>query len=245
MLGAAGSWRASAALAERLLSYSHPVDTLLRLRWLHVVALLKLREYARADREMSLLGDLRGAGYTYERYPGVYPGKTGSMVPFSLLLLQATLPSYSGNHEQALAQLYALLATVEEASMREQRSVILAIVNVYCALHDYLNAIAHLERLIASIPANVNDASEDAMAVDGDGASEGARLAELLSLLGRLQLQQGNLAAAEDACAVPPATARSPAAGSMLPTKCSLTKGSLTKCSLPRVAPTRPERTML
>ena len=44
MLSADGAWRAVASLAERLLSSSHPVDELLRIRWYRIVALLKTRE---------------------------------------------------------------------------------------------------------------------------------------------------------------------------------------------------------
>jgi len=181
---------------------------LLRLRWSYIVALLKLREVARAEREMTLLGDLRSAGWQYERYPGIYPGQTGSMVPFALLVLHALLPAYSGKHDHALARLYALLATESEAaaapsaapatpaepgdasalggSLARRSQVVLAIVNVLCALNDYPNAVAHLEQLLGAV-------EQQAVA---DSAKERA---QLLSLLGRLHLQLGNLAAADDA----------------------------------------------
>jgi hypothetical protein len=51
VLAKAGAWRAAASLCERLLSHSHPVDVLLLLRWYHVVALLRLREVGKAERE--------------------------------------------------------------------------------------------------------------------------------------------------------------------------------------------------
>ena len=94
---------------------------------------------------MAMLGDLRSAGWNYERYPGVYPGKSGSMVPFSLILLHSLLPSYSGDHDQALARLYALLDYETNAAPAEASSggaarfeakraqIILSLVNVMCA----------------------------------------------------------------------------------------------------------------
>ena len=160
MLASCGAWRAAASLSERLLSQSHPVDKLLRLRWSYIVALLKLREVARAEREMTLLGDLHAESWQYEGYPGIYPGCTGSMVPYSLHLLHALLPAYSGKFDHALARLYTLLASEAEAAsgsagagggLARRTQVVLAIVNVLCALHDYPNAATHLEQIIIEV----------------------------------------------------------------------------------------------
>ena len=96
MLADDGSWRAVASLAERLLAESHPVDELLRIRWYRIVALLKSREVQLAEREFALLGDLYGPSWMYERYPGIFPTRKGSMVPFAMLLLQALMPSAAG-----------------------------------------------------------------------------------------------------------------------------------------------------
>ena len=56
MLASVGAWRAAASLSERLLAHSHPVDELLLLRWYHIVALLRVRDVAKAEREMAALG---------------------------------------------------------------------------------------------------------------------------------------------------------------------------------------------
>ena len=268
-LASIGAWRAAAALSERLLSHSHPVDVLLQIRWYHIVALLKLREVAKAEREMTMLGDLRSAGWQYERYPGIYPNRTGSMVPFALLVLHALLPSYAGDHDHALARLYTLLASAEATAreegphaatggppaspaaaasgpaangagsdgggggggggdsssssssappprrLKERAQVIVALVNVLCAVHDYPNAIAHLEQLIHALRTERLGASPAAAAEAADAASPpppppppgsvfdspalGAALPPLSSLCGllcRLQLQLGNVEAA-------------------------------------------------
>ena len=218
----AGVWRGAAALSERLLASTHPVDVLLTLRWYRIVALIKLHEVAKAEREMAMLGDLRSPSWQYERYPGVYPGLSGTMVPFALLILHAMLPSYSGNHDHALARLYALLshetAAAAEASaegtasqrIAERSQVMLAIVNVLCAVQEYPNAVAHLEQLIAAVQSAPSSAPQpgagsdagvtyDPAAGAGSGKLSQPELAPLLSLLGRVHLHLGNLEAAEDA----------------------------------------------
>ena len=65
------------------------VDVLLTLRWYHIVALLRLREVSKAEKEMALLGDLRSDSWLYERYAGVYPNKSGSMVPLAIMSLES------------------------------------------------------------------------------------------------------------------------------------------------------------
>lgn len=200
-LAAAGAWRASSNLAERLLGESHPVDQLLRLRWRRIEALLRLREVPQAGREMSLLGDLRSHGWQYERYPGLYPGRTGSMVPFALLVLHATMPSHSKEHEQALARLYALMAECKEPGTAQSRDecaqILLSLVNVMTALQDYPNAIAHLQQLL-ELQEHLEGLPPDAPPDAPAGSLPDWRDPRgLLSLLGRTHLQSGNLDAAK------------------------------------------------
>jgi tetratricopeptide (TPR) repeat protein len=216
-LAQAGAWRGVSSLCERLLSSSHPVDVLLTLRWYRIVALIKLRDLPKAEREMTMLGDLRSTSWQYERYPGVYAGMKGTMVPFALLILHAMLPSYLGNHDHALARLYALLshetaAVGSDGSQRlaERAQTVLAIVNVLCAVHDYPNAVAHLEQLVGALQSQPGGGVAAGAAAEGSvtydpaaGAGSGKlalpNVAPLLSLLVRLHLQLGNLTAAEDA----------------------------------------------
>lgn len=223
-LASSGAWYAAASLSERLISHNHPIDELLHLRWYRIVALLKLREFSSAEREMASLGDLRSQSWHYDRYPQKYPGRSGTMVPFQLQVLSALLPAYSGNHDHALARLYTLLdgetkcaAAASSSSaggggvarLGERAQVLLAIVNVLCAVHDHANAIAHLEQLVELMqqqPSGGGGAREGGGGAD-KGAETGDRGAEvpppsmssLLSLLGRIHLQAGNTTAAEDA----------------------------------------------
>ncbi|PNJ20137.1 TRAPPC12 isoform 20, partial [Pongo abelii] len=42
----------------------------------------------------------------YEYYPHVYPGRRGSMVPFSMRILHAELQQYLGNPQESLDRLH-------------------------------------------------------------------------------------------------------------------------------------------
>ena len=57
-----------------------------------VLALVRLRLYAEAQRRIDGLGDLDSTEYSYEAHGETYPGESGSMVPFTLRLLWAELP---------------------------------------------------------------------------------------------------------------------------------------------------------
>ena len=70
--------------------------------------------------------------------------------------------------------------------------MLLALANVLGALGEFPLAIGHLEQLIG-----LATASAAAAAAPADGADGGADLTHLLSLLGRMHLQIGNLKAAE------------------------------------------------
>jgi hypothetical protein len=127
VLAGAGSWKAVASGAQSLLaaassgrggpSSSLPLDVQLRIRFLRIASLVKLRQLPMAEREMSLLGDLAGDAWLYETHaappttaaPGTAALKRGSMVPFEMLHLHALMPSYSGNHTEAISRLLSLV----------------------------------------------------------------------------------------------------------------------------------------
>jgi len=212
-LAQSGSWRSVSSLSQRLLSTAHPVDELLRLRWFRITALLKLRSYAQAEREMAILGDLTGESWMFERYATLYSGRRGSMVPFSLLVQRALMPGYTGKHAESLQRLYDLLdlikwvpwpaaswsppepRTLSDEDAATQRSqwqqVMLCLVNSLVTTQDYPLAIAHLEQMLGR---------EQACAQANPSAGTVSPQTTLLhSLLGRVHIQVGNTAAAEDA----------------------------------------------
>ncbi len=172
-LACKGAWRAVSSLSQKLLATSHPVDELLWLRWHRIVSLLQVGDVTSADRELAVLGDLRGPSWRYERYPSIFPGRRGSMIPFGLLLLQALMPAHQGAHADSQQRLHDLLSEVQAgtwvgtAAIRpgqptspggsrasekaeQEQQTLLAIVDVLCAARDYPLAIAHLEQVGAT-----------------------------------------------------------------------------------------------
>ena len=169
-LADAGAWKAAGALAKQLLDRSHPVDVLLRLRWYRIVALLKLRDVAEATREMAVLGDLNGGSYRYERYETVYPGRSGSMVPFSLRLLHAHMPALGGDAPPSLQRLYTLLGETDAELgalaisapaahraelVHRRRQLCLALVNVFVSQKEHALAVAQARAILAQLCAQL------------------------------------------------------------------------------------------
>lgn len=67
--------------------------------------------FSTAEVELEAFGSFNQPDQFYEFYPDTYPGRKGSMVPFSLRILQAELPQYMGRPKDALDNLYELLRT--------------------------------------------------------------------------------------------------------------------------------------
>ncbi|KAF3844633.1 hypothetical protein F7725_007796 [Dissostichus mawsoni] len=99
------NWRAAVDLTGRLLTAhgqgygkagqlsSHTTDSL-QLWFVRLSLLTKLNLFQNAELEIEPFGNLDQPDLFYEYYPTVYPGRRGSMVPFSMRLLHAELPQY-------------------------------------------------------------------------------------------------------------------------------------------------------
>ncbi|KAL6074624.1 hypothetical protein QOT17_004020 [Balamuthia mandrillaris] len=131
-----GAWREGSKLAEQLLEQCTNPETRLQLKLCAVICLMKLRNWAAAAAHIQALGDLDDPIHTYEHYYSQKDATTkgeqnnknqknlkkneeeglkqkrkqGSMVPFSLRILNAELPSFAGNVMASLDMLYGLLA---------------------------------------------------------------------------------------------------------------------------------------
>ncbi|KAL6220056.1 hypothetical protein ACLB2K_007814 [Fragaria x ananassa] len=110
-LATRGSWRSildkvTRARAQSLLTKPH--DHLVYFTY-NVLALTKLRRFTDAAAEIDSLEDLSSLRYKYEGYPDVYPGRVGSMVPFSLRWMYALIPMKLGRRQDGLDRLYLLL----------------------------------------------------------------------------------------------------------------------------------------
>ena len=82
--------------------------------WLTRFVLLKqTQQFDLLERELSGFGMLDYPDVYYEYAPDLYPGRKGSMIPFSMRLLYAELPHYLKRSDEALDRLYFLAAVVE------------------------------------------------------------------------------------------------------------------------------------
>ncbi|XP_068194390.1 trafficking protein particle complex subunit 12 [Antennarius striatus] len=113
------NWRAAVDLTGRMLTAhgqgygksgqptSHTADSL-QLWFVRLALLTKLTLFQNAELEFEPFGNLDQPDLYYEYYPNVYPGRRGSMVPFSMRLLHAELPQYLAKPLEALDRLHNL-----------------------------------------------------------------------------------------------------------------------------------------
>ncbi|XP_035303455.1 trafficking protein particle complex subunit 12 isoform X2 [Cricetulus griseus] len=111
------NWRAAVDLCGRLLTAhgqgygksglptNHTTDSL-QLWFVRLALLVKLGLFQNAEVEFEPFGNLDQPDLYYEYYPHVYPGRRGSMVPFSMRILHAELQQYLGNPQDSLDRLH-------------------------------------------------------------------------------------------------------------------------------------------
>ncbi|XP_030167581.1 trafficking protein particle complex subunit 12 isoform X1 [Lynx canadensis] len=115
------NWRAAVDLCGRLLTAhgqgygksglptSHTADSL-QLWFVRLALLVKLGLFQNAEMEFEPFGNLDRPDLYYEYHPQVYPGRRGSMVPFSMRILHAELQQYLGNPQESLDRLHRVKA---------------------------------------------------------------------------------------------------------------------------------------
>ncbi|XP_029451650.1 trafficking protein particle complex subunit 12 [Rhinatrema bivittatum] len=113
------NWRAAVDLCGQLLTAhgqgygksgqptSHTTDSL-QLWFVRLALLVKLGLFQNAEMEFEPFGNLDQPDLYYEYYLRVYPGRRGSMVPFSMRVLHAELPQYLGNPQESLDRLHSM-----------------------------------------------------------------------------------------------------------------------------------------
>ncbi|XP_072354787.1 trafficking protein particle complex subunit 12 isoform X2 [Scyliorhinus torazame] len=116
------NWRAAVDLCGRLLTVhgqgygksgqptSHTTDSV-QLWFVRLALLMKLSLFQNAEMEFEPFGSLDQPDLYYEYYPHVYPGRRGSMIPFSMRVLHAELPQYLGKPQESLDRLHAMKVT--------------------------------------------------------------------------------------------------------------------------------------
>ncbi|MEE6476716.1 hypothetical protein FKM82_011190 [Ascaphus truei] len=111
------NWRAAVDLSGRLLAVhgqgygksgqptNHTTDSL-QLWFVRLALLVKLGLFQNAEMEFEPFKNLDQPDLYYEYYPHVYPGRRGSMVPFSMRILHAELRQYLANPQESLDRLH-------------------------------------------------------------------------------------------------------------------------------------------
>ncbi|XP_075266255.1 trafficking protein particle complex subunit 12-like [Convolutriloba macropyga] len=117
------NFRAALELTEKILSgfnqgrgmaghlSKHTVQSI-RIWHARFILLNKLKMFAAIESELEYFGGFEKADLSYEYYPHLYPGKSGSMIPFCLRLLWAESPSYCGKYNESLDRLSCILTAV-------------------------------------------------------------------------------------------------------------------------------------
>ncbi|KAI8146824.1 hypothetical protein BJV82DRAFT_600027 [Fennellomyces sp. T-0311] len=181
-------WRAVARYARQQLVQSNPneLDQILQLWHLRLLALTKLGLYQLASAEMDKLGDLNRPELTYEFHN--IPDHYGSMVPFELHVLWACLPAWLKYPLVSLERLTMLAVHCKKMGAKSapgpwrQREVQVYLVTAtqMMEMNDLVGAANTMEMVLSQF-----------------GTKDGREDMDVLSALGRLYLQLGDVEAAE------------------------------------------------
>ncbi|XP_024662102.2 trafficking protein particle complex subunit 12 [Maylandia zebra] len=209
------NWRAAVDLTARMLTAhgqgygkagqptSHTTDSL-QLWFVRLALLTKLGLFQNAELEFEPFGNLDQPDLYYEYYPTVYPGRKGSMVPFSMRLLHAELPQYLAKPQEALDRLHHLktvcltiLENLETGSAEDGSMITLMQENRQASLKLWRS---RLSRVMYSMANCLLLMKDYVLAVDTYHSIiqyQPQQRAQLLSGIGRIFLQIGDVKTAE------------------------------------------------
>uniref|UniRef100_UPI0037E86F96 trafficking protein particle complex subunit 12 n=1 Tax=Semicossyphus pulcher TaxID=241346 RepID=UPI0037E86F96 len=209
------NWRAAVDLTGRLLTAhgqgygkagqpsSHTTDSL-QLWFVRLALLTKLNLHQNAELEFEPFGNLDQPDLYYEYYPTVYPGRRGSMVPFSMRLLHAELPQYLAKPQEALDRLHtlktvclAILENLEKGLAEDGSMITLTQENRQVSLKLWRS---RLSRVMYSMANSLLLMKDYVLAVETYHSIiqfEPQQRVQLLSGIGRIFLQIGDVKTAE------------------------------------------------
>ncbi len=193
-LAQAGQFEQLIALSEVVmqgLAKLLPHDRL-AVRHARLVAFLRLRKHDFANAELEEIGELDRPQYCYETYAAAYAdGRKGSFVPFSLRVLKAEMPGRLSSERTAVDDTVDALLALRSWCRSQAGS---DDAELWRARDDCIT-----ERLVAH--ATASQEVEKALSLMKEQAERRPveQQSSWLTKLGRVYLQYGQLAAAEDA----------------------------------------------
>jgi len=192
-----GAWRTlvdKVKAAKKRGSLTTPVQEL-NFATYHLLALMKLRNYGAAVDELAALGDLDAPHYSYDEYPSVYPGKSGSMVPFALRWMRAELPHRTGQTATTMEQLYALFAfcssrieALEAADAGHKDPLVSPVLIDTTDLSDKDNTLADAEENVAPSQELSEETPAEEVGTSGEEEDFGEFIASETTLAGKMLL---------------------------------------------------------
>ncbi|XP_033843803.1 trafficking protein particle complex subunit 12 [Periophthalmus magnuspinnatus] len=209
------NWRAAVDLTGRLLTAhgqgygkagqatSHTTDSL-QLWFVRLALLTKLNLFQNAELEFEPFGNLDQPDLYYEYYPNVYPGRRGSMVPFSMRLLHAELPQYLAKPQEALDRLHtlrtvclAILENLEKGLAEDGSMITLTQENRQASLKLWKSRLSRVMYSMANCLLLMKDYILAVETYQSIIQYEPKQKVQLLSAIGRIFLQIGDVKTAE------------------------------------------------
>ncbi|CAH0550758.1 unnamed protein product [Brassicogethes aeneus] len=211
----AGAFRSAINLTARLLTIygqgrgrsgfqSKHSPHSLQLWFTRIALLVKTKAFNVAQAEAEPFGTLDKPDLYYQFYPEMYKGRLGSIASFSFRLLLGELPMHCGKAKDSLTRLFNILATVRQMIGNLKRGVCEDGNPMEITESDRADSLrlwnGREVRVMHSIVNCALSLKHYDLATDILGQlidREGAPRATLLSALGRLHLQMGHVASAE------------------------------------------------
>ncbi|KAM3871473.1 trafficking protein particle complex subunit 12 [Diretmus argenteus] len=209
------NWRAAVELTGRLLTAhgqgygkayqptSHTTDSL-QLWFVRLALLTKLKLFHSVEQEIEPFGNLDQPDLYYEYYPTVYPGRRGSMVPFSMRLLLAELPQYLTKPQEALDRLHNLktvchtiLDNLEQGLAEDGSMVTVTQENRQASLELWRSRLSRVMYSMANCLLLMKDYILAVETYHSIIQYEPQQSVQLLSGIGRIFLQIGDIKTAE------------------------------------------------
>ncbi|XP_024914068.1 LOW QUALITY PROTEIN: trafficking protein particle complex subunit 12 [Cynoglossus semilaevis] len=189
------------------------VPFVFQLWFVRLSLLTKLNLFQNAELEIEPFGNLDHPDLYYEYYPTVYPGRRGSMVPFSMRLLHAEIPQYLAKPQEALDRLHnlktvclAILENLEKGLAEDGSMITLAQENVQASLQLWQSRLSRVMYSMANCLLLMKVGPHACVCVCPTPAVETYhsiiqyephQKVQLLSGIGRIFLQSGDVNMAE------------------------------------------------